>query len=276
MLISVQCLTPHLEEIVNRALGAVLCIGSLTAIGAPLAPAYAEAQQASCRVVASKPFVSSTGKIGAVGARAGCVDKALFRVRIKKVVAGPDRIVKSGSKTLVNGKVRLSLKCASGVFYTVVTDYRGHTATSKKARLKCLPASTASGDTGTSVGTAVENEVVRLTNIERAKNGCGALKHDARLRAAAFGHSSDMSANNYFDHNSRDGRDFADRIRAAGFSFTAAAENIAQGYPTAAAVVKGWMNSPGHQRNILNCAYTHIGVGYAANGSYWTQDFARP
>jgi uncharacterized protein YkwD len=262
---------------VNRALGAVLCLGSLAAIGTPLAPAYAEAQRAACRVVASKPFIASTGQIRAVGARTGCGDQALFRVRIKKSVPGPDRIVKSGSKTLVNGKLRLSLKCASGVFYTVVTDYRGHTAQSKKVRLKCGPGSTTSASTGTSsVGTAVENEVVRLTNAERAKAGCGALKHDARLRAAAFGHSSDMSANSYFDHNSRDGRDFADRIRAAGFSFTAAGENIAQGYPTAAAVVNGWMNSPGHRQNILNCAYTHIGVGHAANGSYWTQDFARP
>jgi uncharacterized protein YkwD len=126
------------------------------------------------------------------------------------------------------------------------------------------------------VGTAIENEVVRLTNVERAKAGCGPLKHDARLRAAAYAHSADMSAKNYFDHTSKDGRSFADRITAAGYTWRAAAENIAKGYGTAQAVVQGWMNSPGHRQNILNCTYTDIGVGYvAAGGPYWTQDFGR-
>jgi uncharacterized protein YkwD len=253
---------------VIRALRAVLCLGSLAAVGIPLAPAHAQAQQASCRVVAGKPFITSTGKISAVGVRKDCLDTALVRVRIKKSVPGPDRVVKSGSKTMTNGKLQISVKCASGTFYAFVTDYRGHTSQSKKVRVSCSRAATG-------VGTALENEVVRLTNVERAKAGCGALKHDSRLRAAALGHSKDMSANNYFDHDSQDGRDFADRIRAAGFSFTAAGENIAMGYPTAAAVVNGWMNSPGHRQNILNCSYTHIGVGHAASGSYWTQDFAR-
>jgi uncharacterized protein YkwD len=58
------------------------------------------------------------------------------------------------------------------------------------------------------------------------------------------------------------------------------AENIAVGYRSAAAVVDGWMNSEGHRRNILDCAYTMIGIGYDGgqvkpewgNGS-WVQDF---
>ncbi|MBO3746345.1 CAP domain-containing protein [Streptosporangiaceae bacterium NEAU-GS5] len=129
---------------------------------------------------------------------------------------------------------------------------------------------------GGAVGTSVENEVVRLTNAERAKAGCGPLTHDARLRKAALGHSADMSAQNYFDHTSKDGRSFADRIKATGYRFTAAGENIAKGYRTAADVVTGWMNSPGHRANILNCTYKDIGVGYvAAGGPYWTQDFGR-
>ncbi len=253
----------------NRALRAVLCLGSLTAIGAPLAPAYAaQAQTGTCRVVASRPSLTSKGTIRAVGSRKDCDDTALFRIRIKKYLKGkPDPVVKSGSKKIVNGRLALSLRCAPGVYYTSVTDYRGHTSQSKRVRLTCSP----------KVGTALENEVVRLTNAERAKGGCGPLKHDARLHAAALGHSKDMSANNYFDHDSLDGRDVADRVNAAGFSWTAVGENIAMGYPTAAAVVKGWMNSPGHRQNIMNCSYTHIGVGYAKSGGpYWTQDFAKP
>ena len=56
-------------------------------------------------------------------------------------------------------------------------------------------------------------------------------------------------------------------------------ENIAAGQPTVTAVMDAWMASPGHKANILNCAYTDIGVGYAVNSSgtpYWTQDFGKP
>ena len=35
----------------------------------------------------------------------------------------------------------------------------------------------------------------------------------------------------------------------------------------------GWMNSEGHRANILSSAYTKIGVGYVADGHYWTQQF---
>ncbi|NRQ38529.1 CAP domain-containing protein, partial [Nonomuraea sp. NN258] len=131
---------------------------------------------------------------------------------------------------------------------------------------------------GGTVGTAEENEVVRLTNAERAKGGCRPLQHDPRLRAAAFGHSSDMARQNYFSHTSKDGRSFMDRIRAAGFTGgTGWAENIAMGQRTPASVVTSWMNSSGHRTNIMNCKYTLIGVGAAKNAQgqiYWTQVFA--
>ena len=54
---------------------------------------------------------------------------------------------------------------------------------------------------------------------------------------------------------------------------TEAGENIAMGYAAPAAVVAGWMNSEGHRANILNSAYIKIGVGYVADGHYWTQQF---
>ncbi|WP_232326726.1 CAP domain-containing protein [Microbispora sp. ATCC PTA-5024] len=277
----------------NRALGAVLCLGSVAAFGVSAVPAQAQAQPTGCRVASAKPKVAADGKIHAAGSRAGCFDTARFRVRIWKAQPGPDRVVKSGSKAVRNARITVTLPCARGVYYTVVTDYRGHSSRSKPVRLtSCAPTptptptGTASGTpaptptatptSGATVGTDIENEVLRLTNIERAKAGCGALKHDAKLHAAAYAHSADMSAKNYFDHTSQDGRTFADRIKASGYSFTAAAENIAKGYPNAQAVVDGWMNSPGHRQNILNCAYTDIGVGYvAAGGPYWTQDFGR-
>jgi len=121
-----------------------------------------------------------------------------------------------------------------------------------------------------------EAAVVSLTNAERAKAGCGALRVDQRLVTAAKRHSADMAANNYFSHTSQNGDSPWDRMAAAGYP-DAGAENIAKGYPTAAAVVKGWMNSPGHRANILNCGLRAIGVGMAPGpgGPYWTQNFGR-
>ncbi|MGW3348382.1 CAP domain-containing protein [Nonomuraea rubra] len=121
---------------------------------------------------------------------------------------------------------------------------------------------------------AAETAVVTLTNRARAANGCRPLTHDSRLHRAATRHSADMARGNYFSHTSRDGRTFGQRIKATGFAYRRAGENIAKGQATASAVVKGWLDSPGHRANMLDCAFTHIGVGHHARGPHWTQDFA--
>ena len=64
-------------------------------------------------------------------------------------------------------------------------------------------------------------------------------------------------------------------IKNFGIPYRAAAENIAKGQATPQAVVNAWMNSSGHRANILNSTYNKIGVGYVANGNYWTQMFIR-
>ncbi len=128
--------------------------------------------------------------------------------------------------------------------------------------------------------TSAALEVLRLTNAARAAHGCRALRWNAALGSAAAAHSADMRDRNYFDHNTLDGRSPFDRIRATGYTYRAAGENIAAGQPTAAAVMNSWMNSPGHRANILNCDYTELGVGVARGGSgygiYWTQVFGTP
>jgi uncharacterized protein YkwD len=125
-------------------------------------------------------------------------------------------------------------------------------------------------------GTGVAGQVLSLVNSERAKAGCGAVRTNSALQRAAQGHSADMAAKNYFSHTSKDGRTFADRIRAAGYGGRTIGENIAAGQSTASSVMRSWMASSGHKANILNCAFTALGVGYAKGGSYghyWTQDF---
>jgi uncharacterized protein YkwD len=125
---------------------------------------------------------------------------------------------------------------------------------------------------------AMEDEVTRLTNIERVKAGCPEVKTDERIRTAARAHSADMAANNYFSHTSLDGSNFVTRMQRAGYpKSSAAAENIAYGYGSAQAVVNGWMNSEGHRKNMLNCSHKAVGNGlaYRGNTPYWTQDFGR-
>lgn len=119
----------------------------------------------------------------------------------------------------------------------------------------------------------IEARVIELTNEERRKNGLPELQMDTALSNVAREKSNDMQRNGYFSHTSPTYGSPFDMIRDAGISFQAAGENIAQGQPTPEQVVQAWMNSEGHRQNILNSGYTHIGVGYNAQGHYWTQMF---
>lgn len=120
---------------------------------------------------------------------------------------------------------------------------------------------------------SVEAEVVRLVNIERAKNGLEPLKSDWELARVARYKSWDMHDNSYFSHQSPTYGSPFQMMRSFGLSYRTAGENIARGQRSAAEVVKAWMNSSGHRANILNAGFTKIGVGYVADGNYWTQMF---
>ena len=118
-------------------------------------------------------------------------------------------------------------------------------------------------------------QVAQLVNAERQKAGCGPVKINSKLNTAAMNHSVDMDKRDFFDHNSPDGKDPGDRITAAGYRWTTYGENIARGQQSSADVMKGWMNSPGHRANILNCDFKEMGVGRhdGAGGPWWTQAF---
>lgn len=123
---------------------------------------------------------------------------------------------------------------------------------------------------------ALENEVLALTNAERAKQDCPALRFDTRLRTAARWYSEDMLRYGAWNHVGHDGSDPGDRMRRAGYDTSGGwAENIAKGYSSPEAVMKAWMNSTGHRKNILNCDLRALGVGVVRGDGrlYWTQDF---
>ncbi|MFG1945071.1 CAP domain-containing protein [Nonomuraea sp. NPDC048826] len=260
----------------RRRLQALACLGGLAAMSVPASgTAAAQTQQdtrAACRVVVLKPVLDAAGMIRGIAGRTGCDDRARLRVRIKQAVTGTDRTLKSGSRVLENGRITAKLRCSATPrrYYVTALDYTGGTAASRSVVLSCKdPARTGSG------ASAAESEVVRLTNRARAGNGCRPLVHDAKLRKAAERHSADMAARGYFDHTGRNGSSAGDRIQAAGFApIRSWGENIAMGQRTAAQVVQGWLDSPGHRQNIMNCSFTHIGVGHHPKGPHWTQVFA--
>ena len=97
------------------------------------------------------------------------------------------------------------------------------------------------------------------------------LTWNDQLAAAAYKHSEDMYKNKYFSHIAPDGSNGGVRIKKAGYPWMAFGENIASGYTNEKKVVQGWIESPGHCKNIMSKLYKEMGV--ARYGNYWTQEF---
>jgi uncharacterized protein YkwD len=131
------------------------------------------------------------------------------------------------------------------------------------------------------VATTVNKTVMlQLINSVRQKGcQCGdtfynpapSLIWNNQLETAAYVHSEDMYTNKYFDHKAPDGSNGGVRIEQAGYNWFAFGENIAMGYRSEKEVVDGWLQSPGHCKNIMNSSFEEMGV--ARVGTYWTQEF---
>lgn len=124
---------------------------------------------------------------------------------------------------------------------------------------------------------SMASQVVNLVNSERTAQGLTALQKDSRLAAVAQQKAEDMAKNQYFSHTSPTYGSAFDMLKAAGYSYKTAGENIAMGQKSAASVMDGWMHSSGHRANILHTSYEKIGVGYAVSADgmpYWVQIFA--
>lgn len=117
-------------------------------------------------------------------------------------------------------------------------------------------------------------EFVSLLNVHRQGVGCEPLTWNPAVAAVAQAHSEDMVARSYFAHQNPEGESPFDRLQSAGVSYSSAAENIAYGFPDGAAVLDGWLDSPGHRANIENCGLSEHGVGL--EGTHWTHLFIRP
>lgn len=138
-------------------------------------------------------------------------------------------------------------------------------------------------------GSDFKQRVVDRTNMYRMQNGCEALTINSKLNQAAQGHSDDMAYNDFFSHTGSNGSTLETRLKAVGYKYLEAAENLAAGYSSPESVVDAWFNetppNDGHRLNILNCNFKEIGVGYTYLNNdtgdtnyhhYWAQDFGNP
>jgi uncharacterized protein YkwD len=137
---------------------------------------------------------------------------------------------------------------------------------------------------------ALERRVHHAINEQRKDRKLPELELEDRLSAIARAHSEDMARRRFFSHVNPDGADPTARGKRAGYVCRKVfgntireglAENLFEGSPFRSAddfarrSVSGWMNSPGHRRNVLEARYSRTGVGVAISGDgvYVTQLF---
>lgn len=119
---------------------------------------------------------------------------------------------------------------------------------------------------------------VCLINNRRVARGLPRLRLNRKLTKAAMWHTHDMVRRGYFAHVSQRGRDVVDRLRGThylGGRFSwAVGENLAWGsghLGSPRRIVRSWMESPGHRRNMLDRRYREIGIGVIARGPVRTE-----
>lgn len=121
---------------------------------------------------------------------------------------------------------------------------------------------------------AMASEVIRLTNIERAKAGRSALIYNASLQRGAMMRAKEISIK--FSHERPNGESFTTILNECGAGHISG-ENIAAGQKSPELAVKAWMNSQGHKLTMLNKENLYIGVGFYQDNDgryYWVQNFA--
>lgn len=167
---------------------------------------------------------------------------------------------------------------AVALIATLLTVGANSTGTHSPAPVTSAASTTELRLTATSPRLRKERRVIALVNIHRKRHGCQPVRGRTVLRQAARRHSLLMARRSTLSHRLAGEPGLGVRVRRAGYTrWTLVGENIAYGYRTPSAVVRAWMRSPGHRRNILDCRFRHIGVGLVSRNGvpWWTQDFGR-
>lgn len=111
-------------------------------------------------------------------------------------------------------------------------------------------------------------------NAERARNGRGAVALSPKLTRAAAAHAGDMAKNGYFSHTGANGSSIGDRVRRQKYRFCFVTENIAKGQDTLDEVLRDWMASPEHRRNMLHESAVEFGL-VRGPGQLWVMVLGR-
>ncbi len=115
--------------------------------------------------------------------------------------------------------------------------------------------------------------IISLANAARREGGLAELTPNSLLSQAAQNKANDMMSRQYFSHNTPTGETPWTFIKAVGYSYVSAGENLATNFREAESVQAAWMNSPGHRANIMNATFQEIGIGISQgtfNGSETT------
>lgn len=137
---------------------------------------------------------------------------------------------------------------------------------------------------------AAAQRVLDLVNqVRSTRRNCGSKSFSAArpvrwnntLADASRLHAEDMARFSYLSHGGRDGSTPAQRVERAGYRYRAMGENIAGGQVKPEDAVTAWINSPPHCINLMNPAFTEMGVAFAVDrtsklGVYWAQEFGTP
>lgn len=191
--------------------------------------------------------------------------KACDKVNGKTLTSKLSNVVKATptKKTTTTAKTTTQKNTATTA-KTTTTNKNTTTTTNK----------TTNTNTTTNTNSSFANQVLKLVNAERAKEGLSALTMSDALTAPANKRAQEITQT--FSHTRPNGTQWSTVLNEYNVSVSTAGENLAYGYNTPEAVVEGWMNSPGHRANIMNSKFHKIGIGvYDKNGTiYCTQIFS--
>lgn len=164
-----------------------------------------------------------------------------------------------------DSKAKITAKSAGTATVTVTTN-NGISASCS------ITVKTKKPETDTDTSSYID-EVIRLVNSERAKNGLLPLAKRNDLCPLADIRAKEIVQN--FSHTRPDGSECFSIVQDKNIPYTALGENIAYGYMSPEDVMSGWMKSQGHRANILSEDFNGIGVGLYKSGGiyYWVQIF---
>ena len=126
------------------------------------------------------------------------------------------------------------------------------------------------------VQATAEDKILELMNAKRVEAGLKPLTIDNTLVQVARYKSDHMIQYNYFDHVTPQGTKYSDWLKAIGYTYTTAGENIAYNNYDAVELFTQWWNSPGHRENMMNPSYTKVGIGVVQGNNKFmgTQEFS--